>query len=383
MHPKRIALWASLLVVGAALLGPAAAGAQEVQWRSDYNVARKEAKEKGRPLVLDFFTDNCMYCDLLDKTTYRDPVVVKAMNEQFIPVKLHERRERPLVEYLRLSAYPTVVFADAEGKILGTMEGYKEAPRFQEYLQRALAQVANPEWMLRDYAEAVKSYNAPDYPRAVTLLKGILADGKTRPVQEKSRQLMTEIEKQAAGRLARAKKVLDNGQSTEATSGLTELVRLYAGTQEATEAGRMLSQMASSPELQQQQRSRRARELLAQAKEDFRGKLYLICLDRCETLASGYGDMPEGAEAMQLAAEIKGNPELLQSACDSLTERLSGMYLSLAETWLRKGQPKQAATFLERVCSTFPGSRQAEVAQIRLSQIRGQLTRTVEFQKQQ
>jgi len=35
-----------------------AAGAQEVQWRYDYNRARREAQEKGRPLLLDFGTEH-------------------------------------------------------------------------------------------------------------------------------------------------------------------------------------------------------------------------------------------------------------------------------------------------------------------------------------
>jgi thioredoxin-like negative regulator of GroEL len=376
-------LWACFLTVGGALLVPAGARAQEVKWRSDYNAALKEAKETGRPLVLDFYRVPCMWCDRLDATTYRDPAVVKMMNEQFIPVKIDGDREARLTEVLQIASYPTVVLADAERKILGTMEGYVEAPRFQEKLARALGRVANPEWMVRDYQEAVKAFGAPDYAKAVTLLKGVLEDGKARPVQEKARQLLSTIEKQAATKLARARELNDKGQSTEAVTALTELVRQYPGTQEAGEAGQLLTQMVKAPVVREKQRGQRARELLAQAKEDYRTKQYVCCLDRCEVLASAYGDMPEGAEALQLAAEIKSNPEWMQSACDSLAERLGGMYLALAETWLHKGQPQQAMVCLERIIRTFPGSRQAEVAQIRLAQLQGQPTRAVEYQKQQ
>jgi thioredoxin-like negative regulator of GroEL len=374
---------ALLLIAGGALLLAATARAQEVQWRSDYNTALKEAKEKGLPLVLDFFTHDCVWCDRLDKTTYRDSGVVKTMNEQFIPVKIDAEREPRLAQILQIGSYPTVVLADAERRILGTMEGYKEPGPFQENLRRALAAVANPEWMVRDYQEAVKAFNQPEYARAITLLNGVLKDGKTRPVQEKARQLLTEIEKQAAGHLARARQQGDRGQTSDAIASLTELVRLYPGTQEAGEAGRLLTELASSSPVREKQRTQRARELLAQAKEDYRTRQYVCCLDRCEILSTGFGDLPEGTEAVQLAAEIKGNPEWMQTACDSLTERLSSMYLALAETWLRKGQPQQAMVCLERVVRTFPGTRQAEVAQIRLSQIQGQTTRAVDYQKQQ
>jgi thioredoxin-like negative regulator of GroEL len=383
MTRRRIIVWALVLAAGATLLAPHAARAQDVRWRSDYNVALKEAKDKGLPLIVDFYTDHCVYCDRLDATTYRDPVVVKAMNEQFIPVKINGEREGRLAQILQITSYPTVVMADPERKILGTMEGYQEPARFYENLQRALARVANPEWMVGDYQEAVKAFNAPDYAKAVALLRRVLQDGKTRPVQEKARQLMGTIEKQAAGRMARARQLNDKGQTTEAVAALAEVVRLYAGTQEAAEAGQMLTQMVKAPEVREKQRDQRARELLAQAKEEYRTKQHISCLSHCDVLVASYGDLPEGAEAMQLAAEIKSNPEWMQSACDSLTEQLGSMYLALAETWLRKNQPQQAAVCLERVLRTFPGSRQAEVAQIRLSQIQGQPTRPVEFQKQQ
>jgi hypothetical protein len=141
----------------------------------------------------------------------------------------------------------------------------------------------------------------------------------------------------------------------------------------------MLTNLATQPELKAQQRTRRARELLAQAREEYRTHQYLLCMDHCETLSTGYADLAEGMEAVQLASEIKNNPEWMQQACESLSERLGGMYLALAETWVKKGQPQQAVLCLERVVQSFPGSRQADLAQVRLAQVRGQPTRQAEF----
>jgi hypothetical protein len=162
---------------------------------------------------------------------------------------------------------------------------------------------------------------------------------------------------------------------------LTELLRAFPGTQAATDGSQLLTTLATQPELKSQQRTRRARELLAQAREEYRTHQYLLCMDHCDTLASSYADLAEGLEAVQLAAEIKNNSEWMQQACEGLSERLGSMYLALAETWLKKGQPQQAITCLERVLLSFPGSRQAELAQVRLSQVRGQPTRQAEFNK--
>lgn len=356
-----------------------AVSAQEVKWRTDYNAARREAREKGLPLALDFITDNCFWCSKLDANTFSDATVARLLNEQFIPLKVDARRNKSLVDMLHIQSYPTVLLAAPDGKILGTLEGYMDAPRFSEHLFRAQTSLKNPEWMIRDYQEAVRAVAASDYARAVALLKSIREDGKDRPIQAKAHELMTNLEQQAAGRLSRAKQLEDKGQTTDALDTLTELLRAYAGTQAATEGGQMLTVLTAKPEIKVQQRTRRARELLAQAREDYRTRQYLCCMDRCEVLATTYADLAEGVEAAQLLSEIKSNPEWMRQACETLSDRLGGLYLAMAETWLKKGQPQQATVCLERVLQAFPGTRQAEAAQTRLAQLNGQPTRPAEF----
>ena len=83
-----------------------------------------------------------------------------------------------------------------------------------------------------------------------------------------------------------------------------------------------------------------------------------------------------------MAAEIKNNPEHLQQACDNLSGQLGVLYLTMAETWMKKGQPQQAILCLEHLIQTLPGTRHAEMAQVRLAQIQGvPPMRTVEFKK--
>jgi thioredoxin-related protein len=368
-------------VVTATLLIAPSLCAQEVEWRRDYNQARKEAADKGLPIILDVGTTNCFWCKKLDGSTLRDPTIVTVLNTEFVPLRVDAEREAALAEAMRVSSYPTLVLAAPDGKILGTLEGYVEAPRLHEQLQRVLAVLNNPEWMKRDYQEASKAIGSADYARAVALLKAILEDGGNRPVQIKARQLQADLEQLAAGRLARAKQMDEKGQTSEAINTASELIRSFAGTQAATEGSSFLTSLASKPEIKGEIRTRRARELLAQAREDYRTQQFLCCLDRCEVLVASYGDLPEGIEAGQLAGEVKNNPEWLQLACDSLSDRLGGLYLALAESWLKKGQPMQAEMYLEKLVRTFPGSRQAEAAQIRLSAIHGRPTVQTEFKK--
>ncbi|HLJ95540.1 MAG TPA: DUF255 domain-containing protein [Gemmataceae bacterium] len=369
-------------VLGTPYRGLGSAPAQEIQWRSNYNQARKEALEKNRPLVLDFGTEHCFWCRKLDATTFLDPHVIEVMNEQFIPLKVDAHRDARLTEFLRIQAFPTVVLAGPDGKILGTLEGYMEAGRFHDHLQRILAGLRNPEWMARDYQEAAKAIAVSDYARAIALLKSITQDGKDLPVQIKAKQVLRDLEQQAAGRLARAKQLEEKGQTSEAMAQLSELLRVFAGTQAAAESGQWLAALTVKPEVQSQVRVRQARDLLAQAREDYRTQQYLCCLDRCERLATSYADLPEGGEGIQLAAEIKNNPEWLQQACESLSDRLGGLYLALAETCIKNNQTLHAARHLEHVLQTFPGTPQAEMARVRLSNLQGRPTWQAEFKKQ-
>src|SRR5206468_7160671 len=180
-----------------------------------------------------------------------------------------------------------------------------------------------------------------DYTRAIALLKGIVKDGRDRPLQVKARQVLHDLEQQATSRLTRAKTLHDRGHSIEAADALAELLKSFPGTHAASDGATLLSVLGARPELREQQRTRRARELLALAKDDYRTHQYLGCLERCEILANGYADLPEGTEAQQLAGEIKDNPELLNRVCDGLNHRTGAMYLTLADTWIKKGRPQE------------------------------------------
>ena len=375
MNSRRIP-WI-LMLLGAALAVPALASlgqdtaGREVIWRTDYYRARKEAQEKGLPLVIDFGTKTCTYCVKLDQTTFRDPRVIAVMNERFSPLKIDAEIDTVLVSALQISSYPTIVLAAADGKILGTMVGYKDAGEFHENLQRVLASVSSPDWMQRDLQMATKWMESGNYARAISALRTIIDDGKGRPVQANAEKLMGELEQKAAERLGKARELRDKGQAADAVAVLTETLRVFPGLQAARDASVLMAKMSESPESRSQQRGKRARELLVQAKDFYKNREYIPCLDRCEWLVGSYGDLAEGQEASQIVNEIKNNPEWLQSAADIMSDRLGGIYLALADSLLKKNQPQQAEVCLQRVIQAFPGSRQAESAAIRLQQLQG------------
>lgn len=377
---RQVVCVAALLAAGHGFT-PGEARAQEIRWRLDYAAARKEAAQKGLPLVIEFGTDNCYWCRRLESDTFTNPGVARTMSEKFIPLKIDANRETRLTEDLRIHSYPTVILADSDGRILGTIEGFQPPDRFHENLQRALARVENPEWMVRDYLVAEKALAVPDYGKAVSMLKHILEDGKVRPIQKKAKDLLAKIEGQAAQDLAKAKQLSDDGNAAEAMKVLTKLVADYPGTGGAAQATALLSRLAKTPEAIAKSRELTAQELLAQAKEYYRTQQFLYCLDYCKRLLEKYGDQEEADHARQLQASIQANPAWMKKSCDELQDQYSNMLFLLADSHLKTGDRQKAIETFQRIAALFPGTRHAEVADVRARQLRGHPTITVEFKK--
>ena len=215
------------------------------------------------------------------------------------------------------------------------------------------------------------SCGTSDYPRAVTLLKGITKEAGEKPVGVKAKQILDEVEKLAAGKLSLAKQLEQRGQTAEAMDALADAVRVYAGTQAASDASTALAGLTDKPEVVQQRRLRVARDMLGVARDDFRaGRLY-DCMQKCEQLVLSYAELPEAKDAKALLVDIRGNPERLAKACDQMNDRTAAMYMALAESWATKSQNAEAAACLKKVMALCPNTRHADLAQVELTKLQG------------
>jgi outer membrane protein assembly factor BamD (BamD/ComL family) len=369
----KLMLACSLLALGLPTASAAQAQEAGVKWRTDYHAARKEAEIKKLPLLIDFWRPACPPCEKMDYYTFRDPRILSTLNGKFIPLKINGLEDTQLAGHLQINSFPTIVLATPDGRIAcDPLVGFKEADVLHEHLQRLITSLKPSDAMKRDYDNALKWEAGGEYPRAIAALRDILDGEKGRPLQKNAQELLQKIEKRAENQLARAKELRDNGQAAEALEILTDMVRQYPGLQVSKNASDMIGKLVQdNAQLKTAQRNKRALELLTQARDFYKSKDYIPCLDRCEILLANYGDLPEGQQAFALAAEIKNNPEWLQNAADVMTDRLGGLYLALADSYLKRGEVRRAEFYLKRVVQAFPGSRLAESAQIRLNQLQG------------
>jgi len=214
---------------------------QGIDWRHDYGKARQEARATGRPLVLDFSTEQCMWCRKLEATTFRDPKVAALLARDFVPLHVDALRQPSLARALKIERFPTLLFAAPDGTILGRHVGFVDAARFRGQLERALASVparpAAAQEAERAYREAGAALEAHDYPRAIALLRQVAQDGREGPTEHKARALLQDFEQAAAARLSQARQL----QPEEARAALGEVARTFDGTAAAREANQTLT----------------------------------------------------------------------------------------------------------------------------------------------
>lgn len=362
-------------------LAGATAFAQDLEWRTDYAQARQESSQKNLPILIDFYTDNCFWCKQMDQRTFRDPALNQALAENWIPLRVNGKKESTLADVLKIRSYPTLVFASPDGKILGFTEGFIEAPALTALLEQHRDDSTTPNWMNIEYKEATNAIASSDYPRAVSILKKITEDGKQRPIQKKALVLLQDFEKQATERITRAKKNLEQGHTTESIQIFREVSRQFEGTNGARESNQILASLAnrkpnSEPIITS---NNLAKDVLALIKQDYKSANYLSCLDRYDYMTATFADAMETQEAGIIISEIKENPEWMKIACEQMSERLATLYLSLADSWTKKGQPQQAIYYLEKTIQTFPTTKYAESAQVRLAHLLGPSIKSVEL----
>ena len=134
LHPRRAVLLTAAL---AGLAVPAIvtpAHAADIAWANGYPEATAKAKPSGKLIMVDMYTDWCVWCKRLDKDTYPDPKVVAIANEKLVSVKVNAEKEGvALAKKFNVHGYPTILFIDPKtGEQVARIVGYAPGPVFAD-----------------------------------------------------------------------------------------------------------------------------------------------------------------------------------------------------------------------------------------------------------
>jgi thioredoxin-like negative regulator of GroEL len=118
-------------LVGALALTALPARAAKMPWAGSFNAAIIQARKSNKLVMIDFYTDWCGPCKLLERNTYTQANVISATTTHFVPVKLNAEQEgRALAQQYEVHSYPTILMITPDGRIQGRFSGYRTAGPF-------------------------------------------------------------------------------------------------------------------------------------------------------------------------------------------------------------------------------------------------------------
>jgi thioredoxin-related protein len=105
------------------------------------------AKKEKKMMVVDFYTDWCGWCKVMDRETYEHPTIIQFAREKLVLVKVNaesnekthfrdrEYTYRELAMAFGVKGYPSTAFIDADGEVITLVPGYVPADKFLPLLE--------------------------------------------------------------------------------------------------------------------------------------------------------------------------------------------------------------------------------------------------------
>jgi len=137
-HPFWRWFWLTFLVVSLAYAWYSFyVPSNDVVWADNMVSAREIAKDSDKNMLLFFTGDWCVPCRIMKREVFADQEVMKAINEQVVPVIINvdDPNTAELVKLYKIGGTPLTLFTDPQGEVLDYAFGKIGKAKFLEMLE--------------------------------------------------------------------------------------------------------------------------------------------------------------------------------------------------------------------------------------------------------
>lgn len=112
--------------------------AKTITWQTSVDAALADAQKNDRPILLDMVTDWCVWCKVLDDSTYTDSAFIQ-MSQKFTMAKVDAEVDTATASKYHVGSYPTILLLRKDGTEIDRIVGYYRAPEFMKQVDDYLA----------------------------------------------------------------------------------------------------------------------------------------------------------------------------------------------------------------------------------------------------
>ncbi|NOZ62727.1 MAG: DUF255 domain-containing protein [Calditrichaeota bacterium] len=114
----------------------------EVVWMKFDEGLAKGAKEN-KNMIIDFYTDWCHWCKVMDEKTFQNPEIAKKLAERFVTIRINAESQTEtahfqgreftnvqLTQAFRVTGFPSLGFLTSKQEVITVIPGYIPADKF-------------------------------------------------------------------------------------------------------------------------------------------------------------------------------------------------------------------------------------------------------------
>ncbi len=149
-----------------------------IAWRSDVSAAARESATRRKSILMMVKARWCGPCQQMLRQSFFDRSVVARVNENYIPLLIDADEQGPLIQQLKIAAFPTTLILDSNQRVIDRMTGFQTGAQLNARLA-AFQRLAIPRrsWPLSIETSQPHGTGPSFHDRAWTSIRNSLSHG--------------------------------------------------------------------------------------------------------------------------------------------------------------------------------------------------------------